>query len=150
MLPIITYKRTLDQRFEQIPDEEILEVFEVQLKLSGVDKITLEKEGVLLFKNNFFSIKPGGNWSRWVGIRRGKIELIKSQHQRVIRYSFDTLLIWIAGLIAGTVFFAVSQSLFVGIFGFAALGGLNLLIAIVQQSDSLTEIVNAILAKKAR
>lgn len=147
MLPAITYKRTLDHRFEQIPNDEILKVFEAQLNLTGVDKIIREKEGILLFENRLFSSKPGGNWNRWIGIRRGKIAIIESQQKRVIHYSFDIRWILIPGFILSLGFLAATQLFAVFIYSFVALVGLNLVIALTAQSDNLTGIMNEILVK---
>ncbi len=57
----ITYRRTLDQRFDAVETKSILNSFKENIKRKGVSKITSETESLMTFKIDLFTSKPGGN-----------------------------------------------------------------------------------------
>lgn len=144
----ITYRRTLDHRFDAIETKSILNSFKENLKRKGVSKISLETDSLMTFKIDLFSSKPGGNWNIWVGINRGKIEVDESNGKRTVIYEFNTSQILIAGFIAGLLFWIVSQMWWAGCFGFTVLGLLNWITALIRHDDNLTGILNEILKKQ--
>ncbi len=144
----ITYRRALDQRFDEIDTRSILNAFRENLKRKGVDKINSETDSLMTFKIHFFSSKPGANWNLWVGINRGKIEVEESTGKRMIIYEFNTAMILIIGFIAGLFFWIVSQMWWAGCFGFLILGLFNWITTLVRHDDNLTGVLNEVLKKQ--
>lgn len=143
----ITYRRTLDQRFDAIETKSILDAFEESLLSKDIPEITSKTDSYITFKIHFLTAMMGGNWNLWAGINRGKIEVDESTGKRTIVYEFNTSLILIAGVIAGLFFWIVSQMWWAGCFGFVALGLINWGITLIRHDDNLTGVLNEILKK---
>lgn len=141
----ITYRRTLDRRFDEIDTKSILNSFKENLQRKGVSKITNETDSKLTFKIDFFSSKPGVNWNIWVGINRGKIEMEESTGKRTVIYEFNTSQIFIAGFVGGVLFWIVSQMWWAGCFAFGIFGLFNWIVTLVRHDDNLTGVLNKIL-----
>lgn len=153
MLSIFTikYKKKLNSIFDTISDKEIIETFANDFRVTGVDKIIIENDSYFSYKNNFFSIKPGWNWNRWVGICRGEIKITKINDDRNIYYSFDVLIIVLVGLTFGIFSFVSTKnftSSIIGlILGLGIIGGVNVLITAIIHFDNLIGILNSISIK---
>ena len=144
---IIIYKKTLNSDFDLINNGNLLNSFQEQLKKDGVDKISMENNSILKYKNDFFSIKPGLNWNIWVGICCGQIEVKQGSNTREVIYSFNTSRFFIVGLIAGIIFSLFFKMIFPGLFAFFVLGVLNWILSISRHRAKLSSLLNNTLKK---
>ncbi|WP_075604012.1 hypothetical protein [Saccharicrinis aurantiacus] len=142
---VIKYKKTLNSNFDLIENEVLLKSFKEKLKRDGVDRIFIENNSSLSYKNNFFAIRPGLNHNIWAGISGGQIEIIKSKEKRKISYLFNTSRFFIVGGIAGIAFGLFSKMILVGLFAFSSLGVLNWIISISRHRVNLSSLLNEVI-----
>jgi len=143
MFPItVKYKRTLSTDYDKIDNYTILENFRKELEKDGVNYISITNNSIK-FKNNLFSIKPGLNWNKWQGIRKGYIEISENNNKREIIYCINTSQIWIVGTIAGLIGLSLAiKGIFIVAFVlFGFLGIFQWLITIIRHSTNLSYIL---------
>jgi hypothetical protein len=141
----VKYSKILNINFDLIENETMLKCFEKNLKKDGVDRTHIEKDSILTFENDLFAIRPGLNWNIWEGIRKGNLEIVKTENKRVLIYTFDTSRFLIGGLFAGITFGLFSKMFLIGLIAFAFLGLFNWLIAIARHRYKLSELLNEVL-----
>lgn len=144
----IKYKKTLSSNFDLIENETILKCFQENLKRNGINRIFIEDNSILKYKNDFFAIRSGLNWNIWVGISGGRIEFIETQNKRIVIYIFDTSRFFIIGLITGVVFVLFSKMILAGLFAFSVLGLLNWVISISRHRLNFSDLLNEVLKDK--
>lgn len=144
----LSFKRKIDFNNQPLENEVFLKLFEDNLRLNRITEITKTSTS-LTFKNNFFILKPKGNWNIWPGISDGEIIINENTHEKYIRYKINIIYFFIVSVIM-SVFFGVGiqfikvsliQSLVVGVIVLIVTSLLAVLITYIRHDDHLSEMI---------
>lgn len=134
----VTYKKKLDEDFNEFSNKQILEFFINDFKESGVNNIRRENDNKVVADIMFFAIRPGLNFNRWVGVSQGSVQINETEGDstRIVIYRFNQTRLFVIAIIASIFFWIISQEWWVGLFAFVGLGFLNWIAKLVQHSSA--------------
>ncbi len=140
----ITFKKKLQNDFSKISNKIILDKFSEDFKESGIGKFDRLNETSLYTRTNFFKIKRGGNFNRWVAVRSSHLEIINTPKCKLIKFKIDLTWSYLFAFVVFLILWA-DENVKVGYLAFLIMSFVNLILIFTQHFISFRDNIDEII-----
>jgi hypothetical protein len=135
----IKYSGLLNEHFSTDDTQDVMLSVEAYIQKKNGEDITIQ-DNQLTFTTSFFS---GTSWSILSTIEKGIFRIETSNGRSNLNYEFSMYRLLIIAILMSSVFGILSKDFLTGLGCFAAVGGINWLIAIARHRGMIDEIVDS-------